>query len=91
MDYFDQSLMVLSVKTGRNSIASFATVIGTPVGMVRAYFSLEFLISLGIMKKLLKTTRSKKTKHNKIVMLVSSKLNSIESKMSEALRLYGNY
>ena len=91
MDYFDQSLMVLSVKTGRNSIASFATVIGTPVGMVRAYFSLEFLISLGIMKKLLKTTRSKKTKHNKIVMLVSSKLNSIERKMSEALRLYGNY
>ena len=91
MDYFDQSLMVLSVKTGRNSIASFATVIGAPVGMVRAYFSLEFFISLGIMKKLLKTTRSKKTKHNKIVMLVSSKLNSIESKMSEALRLYGNY
>ena len=91
MDYFDQSLMVLSVKTGRNSIASFATVIGAPAGMVRAHFSLEFLISLGIMKKLLKTTRSKKTKHNKIVMLVSSKLNSIESKMSEALRLYGNY
>ena len=91
MDYFDQSLMVLSEKTGRNSIASFATVIGAPVGMVRAYFSLEFFISLGIMKKLLKTTRSKKTKHNKIVMLVSSKLNSIESKMSEALRLYGNY
>ena len=91
MDYFDQSLMVLSAKPGRNSIASFATVIGAPAGMVRAYFSLEFLISLGIMKKLLKTTRSKKTKHNKIVMLVSSKLNSIESKMSEALRLYGNY
>ena len=91
MDYFDQSLMVLSAKTGRNSIASFATVIGAPAGMVRAYFSLEFLISLGIMKKLLKTTRSKKTKHNKFVMLVSSKLNSIESKMSEALRLYGNY
>ena len=91
MDYFDQSLMVLSAKTERNSIASFATVIGAPAGMVRAYFSLEFLISLGIMKKLLKTTRSKKTKHNKIVMLVSSKLNSIESKMSEALRLYGNY
>ena len=38
------------------------------------------------MKKLLKTTRNKKKKHNNIVMLARSKLNSIESKISEALR-----
>ena len=37
------------------------------------------------MKKLLKTTRNKKKKYNKIVMLARSKLNSIESKISEAL------
>ena len=37
------------------------------------------------MKKLLKTTRNKKKKHNKILMLARSKLNSIESKISEAL------
>ena len=37
------------------------------------------------MKKLLKTTRNKKKKHDKIVMLARSKLNSIESKLSEAL------
>ena len=36
-------------------------------------------------KKLLKATRNKKRKHNKIVMLARSKLNSIESKISEAL------
>ena len=36
-------------------------------------------------KKLLKATRNKKKKHNKIVMLAKSKLNSIESKISEAL------
>ena len=34
---------------------------------------------------MLKTTRSKKKKHNKIVMLARSKLNSIESKISKAL------
>ena len=33
----------------------------------------------------LKTIRNKKKKHNKIVMLARSKLNSIESKISEAL------
>ena len=37
------------------------------------------------MKKLLKTTRNKKKKHNKIIMLARSKLDSIESKISEAL------
>ena len=37
------------------------------------------------MKKLLKITRNKKKKHNKIAMLARSKLNSIESKISEAL------
>ena len=32
-DYFDKSLIVLSAKSSRISIASFATVIGTPVGI----------------------------------------------------------
>ena len=39
----------------------------------------------GNTKKLLKATRNKKKKHNKIGMLARSKLNSIESKISEAL------
>ena len=34
---------------------------------------------------MLKTMRNKKKKHNKIVMLARSKLNSIESKISEGL------
>ena len=37
-----------------------------------------------MLKKLLKATRNKK-KHNKVVMFARSKLNSIESKISEAL------
>ena len=83
--YFDKSLIVLSATTGSISIASFATVIGAPVGIVSASFTLAFSISTGIIKKLLKTTRNKKKKHNKIVMLARSKLNSIESKISKAL------
>ena len=59
-DYFDKSLTVLSVTTGRMSIPSFSTVIGAPVGIPSAIFSLSFLISTGISKKLLKTTRNKK-------------------------------
>ena len=84
-DCFDKSLIVLSLTSGSISIASFATVIGASVGMVSASFSLAFSISTGIIKKLLKTTRNKKKKHNKIVILARSKLNSIESIISEAL------
>ena len=83
--YFDKSLVVLSVTTRSISMASFATVTGTPVGMMRASCSLVFSITIGIVKKLLKTTRTKKKKHNKIVMPARSKLNSIESKISETL------
>ena len=59
-DYFDKSLIVLYVTTGSTSIASFATVIGAPVGMTSAICSLPFSITTGIVKKLLKTTRNKK-------------------------------
>ena len=41
-DYFDKSLTVLSVTTGSISIASFTTVIGVPVGIISAGFSLAF-------------------------------------------------
>ena len=84
-DYFDKPLIVLSVTTGSISFESFATVIGAPVGVVSANFCLGFSISTGIVKILLKTTRNKKKKHNKMFMLARSKLNSIESKISEAL------
>ena len=51
-DYFDKSLIVLSARSGRISIASFATVIGTPVGIARASLSLTFSLSTGLVKKL---------------------------------------
>ena len=39
----------------------------------------------GIIKKILKTTRNKKKRHDKIIMLAKSKLNSIETLVSKAL------
>ena len=67
-DYFEKSLIALSITTGSVSIASFATVIGAPVGIVSASFSIAFSVTTEIIKKLLKTTRNKKKKRNKIVM-----------------------
>ena len=84
-DYFDKSLIVLSGTDGSISIASFAKVIGTPVGIASASFSLAFSLFTRFVKNLLKTARNKKKKHNKLFMIARSKLNSIESKTSEAL------
>ena len=84
-DYLHRSLIALSVATGSISIASFATAIGAPVGIMSASCSLAFSITTGFVKTFLKTIRNKKKKHNKIVMLARSKLNSIESKISKAL------
>ena len=85
LDYFDKSLNVLSILSGSISIASFASVIGVPAEKIRASCGFTFSITSGFVKRFLKTIRNKKKKHNKIVMLARSKLNSIESKISEAL------
>ena len=63
----------------------FASVFGAPVAIASASFTLIFSLRTGIVKQLLIIARNKKKKHNKILMLARSKLNSIESLISEAL------
>ena len=85
LDYFDKSLNVLSILSGSISIASFATIIGVPGGIIGASFDFTFSIASGFVKRFLKTIRNKKKKRNKIVKLARNKLNSIENKISKAL------
>ena len=75
-DCFDKTLIVLSATGGRISIISFASIIKVLVGIASASFSLAFSLTTGIIKK---------KKHNKIVMLAKSKLNSIKALISQAL------
>ena len=42
LDYFDKSLNVLSILSGSISIASFATIIGVPAGIIGASCSFAF-------------------------------------------------
>ena len=84
-DYIDKILIILSATIGGISIISFTSIIGAPAGIASASFTLIFSITTGIIKKLLNITRKKKKKHNKILMLVKSKLNSIEALISQAL------
>ena len=84
-DYIDKNLIVLFATSGGISIVSFPSVIGIPAGIQSASFTLLFSLTTKIITKLLKITRTKKKKHNKIVMLAKSKLTSVETLMSKVL------
>ena len=84
-DYIDQALIVLSATSGGVSIISFTSIIGAPVGIASASFTLIFSLTTGIVKKLLNITRNKKKKHDKILMLAKSRLNSIATLVSQTL------
>ena len=84
-DYIDQALIVLSAASGGVSIISFTSIVGAPVGIASASFTLIFSLTTGIVKKLLNITRKKKKKHDKILMLAKCKLNSIETLVLQAL------
>ena len=81
----DKILIVLSATSSGVSVISFTSTVEAPVGIASASFTLIFSITTGIVKKLLNITRSKKKKHDKILMLAENKLNSIEILISQAL------
>ena len=62
----------------------FTSVVGAPVGIPSASFTLIFTLTTGIIKTL-SMTRNKKKKHDKILILAKSKLNSFETLVSQAL------
>ena len=62
--YADKRFITLSASFGTLSIASYATVVGIPVGIAGASLTLIFTITTGVVKTLLNITRKKKKKHN---------------------------
>ena len=66
-DYIDKILIVLSATTRGVYICSFTSVVGAPVGIASAGFTLIFSLTTGIVKKLLSATGNKKKKHDKFL------------------------
>ena len=84
-DYLDETFITLSASFGMLSIASYTAVVGIPVGIAGSSLTLIFTIGTDINKSLLKVTKKRKQKHNKIIALAKSKLNMIETLLSSAL------
>ena len=84
-DYLDKIFIALSASFGTLSIASYASVVGTPAGIAGSSLTLIFTIGTGISKSLLNVTKKRKKKHNKIIVLAKNKLNVIDTLLSSAL------
>ena len=64
----------------------FTSIVEVPVAIGSANLTLFFSLTPGIVKKLLNITRKKnKKKQDQILMLAKSKLNNIETLVSQAL------
>ena len=61
-DYIDKLLIVLGATTGAVSIISLTSIIGAPVRIASASFTLIFSLTTRIVKKLLNITRKRKEK-----------------------------
>ena len=84
-DYLEKIFISLSASFGTLSIASHATVVGIPVGIVGSSLTFNIYNRYGINKSLLQITKKRKKKHNKTITLAKSKLDTIETLLSSAL------
>ena len=83
-DYLDKIFIALSASFGTLSIASYASVVGESAGIAGSSLTLIFTIGTGISKSLLKVTKERKKKNNKIIALAKNKLNTIDTLLSSA-------
>ena len=74
-NYLDKIFVALLASFGTLSIASYASVVGTPAGIAGSSLTLIFTIGTCISKSLLKVTKKRKKKHNKIITLAKNKYN----------------
>ena len=77
--YYLGKIFALSASFGTLSIISYASVVGTPAGIAGSSLTLIFTIGTCISKSLLKVTKKRKKKHNKIIVLAKNKLNMIDN------------
>ena len=78
-------LILASAITGCILISGFASLLGIPIGITSSAIALKICAITARIKKYKSTIRKKKKKHDEIVLLARSKLNSIGVLISKAL------
>ena len=85
LDHIDQSLIEISKINGRAFFSAFTSLFDIPIGIATSTIGLKICVITAGIKKYKSIIKKKKKKHDKIVLLAKSKLNSIEVLISKAL------
>ena len=85
LNYIEHFLILGSTIAGCVSISAFASLVGIPIGITSSAIGLNICAVTAAIKKYKSMIKKKKKKHDKIVFLAKSKLNSIEVLISKAL------
>ena len=84
LHYIDHSLIVISTITGCVTISAFVSLVGIPIQIRSSTIGLKFCVITEGIKKYKPIFKKKKKKHDKIVLLGKSKMNSIKVLISKA-------
>ena len=82
LNYIEHFLILAS---GCISISAFASLVGIPIGITSTAIGLKTCAIVVGIKKGESIIKKKKMKHDKILLLAKSKLNSIQALISKAL------
>ena len=85
MNYIEQLLILISTITGCVSILAFAFVVGMPIGITTSTIAVKICVITTGIKRYKSINKKKRKKHDKIVLLATFRLNSIEVLISKAL------
>ena len=84
-NYIECILILASTVNGSILISAFASMFGIPIGITSSVTGLKICAMAAGIEKYKSIIKKKKKKHNKILFLAKSKLNSIEVLISKAL------
>ena len=85
LNYIEHLLILASAFTRCVSISAFASLVGIPFGITDSAVELKICVITAGIKKYKSVIKKKKDKHDKIILLAITKLNSIEVLDSKAL------
>ena len=85
LNYIEHFLILTSTIAGYISISAFAYLLGISIGITSSVIELKICAIAAGIKKYKSIIEKKKKKHDKIVLLANSKLNSIGVLVSKAL------
>ena len=85
LNYIEHFLILASAIAGCISISAFVSLLGIPIGITSSVVGLKICAVTAGIQMYKSIVKKKKKKHDKMVLLTKTKLNSIEVLISKAL------